>query len=267
MTFFQINKFQFLFVIFLSALHIADAQKLNPGYLGNTQTVSIQNTSSIGNALTGSKLIENNLGISYEKAMNKSFGLELGIQHYNGHINQKNVDYYDSYWYQYSSSTFSSNYYYPVNTSYNYSTTEFVVTPKFYFLGNGAVAPYGAYFGIDLGYGFAKIKDSVNVDWSSYGGSGTIITPNNKFESTPWKNHKEVSLGINLGCRRFVSSTPISIFYQFNFGYIMAQTTPEHLAFLDANFVNHQDLLESYMMRNLGNRKLIQFKFGLGYSF
>lgn len=242
------------------------AQRFNPGYLGLKQTISLESTISPCNALTGSKLMETNFGLNYEKVFKKSFGLQVGVQRINGHVNQANADYYDGSW---TYNTPSYNYYItPTKLSFDYKVTEFNITPKFYFTENGAVAPYGGYFGIDLGYSFAKIKDSVQVNWYQYswsGGSSTV--PNSYYTSTPWKTHKALTLGFNFGNRRFISSTPISIFYQLNFAYIMAQTTAENLAYLDASIYNHQDLLESFMIRNFGNKKLIQFKFGLGYSF
>jgi len=261
----KMKSFLLTVSIAIASLKSLRAQSFNPGYLGLKQTISIESTISPCNALTGSKLLENNFGINYEKVFKKTFGLQIGIQKINGHINQTNAEYYDGYWINANST--NRDYMYPVNTSVNYGITELNITPKFYFTEKGAVAPYGDYFGIDIGYGFAKIKDPVDVGWRHYSWSGTSVTPNSYYVSTPWKTHKALTLGFNFGKRRFISSTPISVFYQVNFAYIMAQTTAENLAYLDGEIYNHQDLLESFMIRNYGNKKLIQFKFGLGYSF
>lgn len=237
----------------------------NPGYLGYIQSFDLTCSPQFFNLIAGGPALKPAFGLAYERATKSRFSWRLGYSHINNSVSQKNLDYYSPYL-EITDPNKSIDYSQESLTgSFDYSYSAFSLAAKFFKNSKGAVAPFGSYWGLELDYGTAVVKDDSRII--------TMVDPNGngnyqkvKFENDPWKKVKIVSLHFTMGNRRYFGSSGISCFYQAGFGYPMWQNANTNLLARSESFVNHQDLIESTMVRHIANGGIIEFKLGLGYG-
>lgn len=237
----------------------------NPGYLGYIQSFDVTCSPQFFNMIAGGPTLKPAFGLAYERATKSRFSWRLGYSQINNTVSQKNLDYYAPY----LEITDPSKSFDPsqesLTGSFDYSYKAFSLGAKFFKNSKGAVAPFGSYWGLELDYGTAVVKNDsrivTKVDPNGWGDYQPV-----KYENEPWNKVKIVSLHFTVGKRRYFGTSGISCFYEAGIGYPMWQNANTNLLARSESFENHQDLIESTMVRHIANGCLVEFKFGLGYG-
>jgi hypothetical protein len=132
----------------------------NPGYMGNTSAVEITSDFSFPIISGFGPYIARQTAISYEKSYSKDFGLKAGLRFGGLNLNavEQGLDQFDV-----NNLTGESTS--PIGGSLEYRTTEFFVSPKFYFTESGALAPFGSFIGLEFALTQVELEDKLK--WNS----------------------------------------------------------------------------------------------------
>lgn len=238
----------------------------NPGYLGFTKSIDLTYTPLFMNAVAGGPTIKSNFGLGYEVSGKKNISFCFGLTHYANTVNQENLDYFDHALLipnNNSSPWWGNTYdYHTGRGSFDYRYSALTVGTKFFRVSKGSSAPYGSFLGFNLTYGLSRITED-RVKFLNYSSSPAKEV---SLINEPYRNISILALQIHFGRRRYIGRTGISYFYQMGMGYPFWQSSMDNLSSDDDEFENHQDLLESAMVRHIANSTLFEFKIGIGYG-
>jgi hypothetical protein len=238
----------------------------NPGYLGYTQSVDVTCSPQFFNLVAGGPALKPAFGLAYERSTKSRLSWRIGYSRINNSVTQKNLDYYSPYLEISDPNIPFDPSRESLTGSFDYSYKAFSLGAKFFKNSKGAVAPFGSYWGLELDYGTAVVTDDsrivTKVDPNGWGDYQPV-----KYENDPWKKVKIVSLHLTMGKRRYFGTSGISCFYEAGIGYPMWQNANTYLlAGSGGIFNNHQDLIESSMVRHVANGGIVEFKIGFGYG-
>lgn len=247
-----------LVIVFaLSAYNKIQAQS-NPGYLGRTGLVQFDLTGLMGNFIFSGPAIKVNYGFSYEKARDQNFAWNFGYSQTNQSMDYDMI--YGEYLTYYNGNTYNN---YLANSTFDYSFSEFKVTPKWYSASQGAVSPYGAYNGLELSLGFMNINNADNVKWQQ----PLSTADEGKLKSIP--SVTVFSASYIFGGRRMVTDQ-IGVDFTLGMGYTLYQTLPGNLLDYVDGETNVSTIEEFYQytaLKHMSSSKLFQAKLGLSYLF
>jgi hypothetical protein len=247
-----------LVIIFaLSANNEIQAQS-NPGFMGKTGLVQFDLTGLMGNLIYEGPAVKVNYGFSYEKARNQNFAWNFGYSQTNQTMDYNMIigeylTYYDNG--QYNNVRDKA--------SFDYSFSEFKITPKWYNASQGAVSPYGVYSGLELSLGFLNISNADKEQWrqplSSEEGA--------KLNSIP--SVTVFSASYIFGGRRMVTDQ-IGVDFTLGMGYTLYQTLPGNLLDYvegDSYAETIQEFYQYTALKHMSCSKLFQAKLGVSYLF
>ena len=248
-----------LVIVFaLSANNQIHAQS-NPGYLGRTGLVQFDLTGLMGNLIFSGPNLKVNYGFSYEMARNQNFAWNFGFSQTNQTMDNAMISgeslmlYDDNANYNYSTA----------NSTFDYSFSEIKVTPKWYNSSKGAIAPYGAYNGLELSLGFLNMTGGEKVNWEHPLTSEAIAKSKNIPSVTVF------SASYIFGGRRMVADQ-IGIDFTLGMGYTLYQSLPGNLLdYVDGETPAHsvEEFVQYTALKHVSSSKFFQAKLGVSYLF
>jgi hypothetical protein len=226
----------------------------NPGFMGKTGLVQFDLTGLMGNLIYEGPAVKVNYGFSYEKARNQNFAWNFGYSQTNQTMDYNMI--IGEYLTYYDNNVRDK-------ASFDYSFSEFKITPKWYNASQGAVSPYGVYSGLELSLGFLNISNADKEQWrqplSSEEGA--------KLNSIP--SVTVFSASYIFGGRRMVTDQ-IGVDFTLGMGYTLYQTLPGNLLDYvegDSYAETIEEFYQYTALKHMSSSKLFQAKLGVSYLF
>jgi len=231
----------------------------NPGYLGRKNLVQFDINGLMGNMVFDGPILNTNFGISYEMARSEDFAWNFGYSNTSQTMTQSMMD-GESLQFAQTDNQSSENFYLN-GGSMNYSINEIKVSPKWYALSKGGLAPYGASGSLEFSLGFVSV-DPANVKWKQ-----TLSTQNQAIKNFPTSTM--FSISYFFGGRRMIADQ-IGLEYNIGFGYTFYQSLDGNLIDLVDERGVFSDLATYYQylaVKHASSSKLLQAKVGISYLF
>lgn len=231
----------------------------NPGYLGKKNLIQLDINGLMGNMLFDGPLLNTNFGFSYEIARREDFAWNFGYANTSQEMDKSMMEGEGLTFVQddgQSTEIFDLN-----GGSMNYSISEFKVSPKWYALNKGGIAPYGSSGSLEFSLGFISV-DPQKVDWRQ-----AMNEQNSKINNFPTSSI--FSISYFFGGRRMIADQ-IGLEYNFGFGYTFYQSLDGNLLDLVEEGGQFQDLAKYYQyvaVKHASSSKLFQAKVGICYLF
>jgi len=246
-----------LIVIFAFLANNYIQAQSNPGFMGRTGLVQFDLTGLMGNLIFEGPALKVNYGFSYEKARDQNFAWNFGYSQTNQTMDYNMIG---GEYLTYYNNTYNN---YLSNSSFDYSFSEFKVTPKWYNASQGAVSPYGAYNGLELSLGFLNITNANKVIWQQQ----LSVDDGAKLNSIP--SVTVFSASYIFGSRRMVTDQ-IGVDFTLGMGYTLYQSLPGNLLdYVDGetNVGTIEEFFQYTALKHMSSSKLFQAKLGLSYLF
>lgn len=232
----------------------------NPGYLGKKNLIQLDINGLMGNMLFDGPLLNTNFGFSYEMARREDFAWNFGYANTSQEMDKSMMDGEGLSFYE--TDNFGGGQNFDLQGgSMNYSISEFKVSPKWYALNKGGIAPYGSSGSLEFSLGFISVNPK-NVQWKQE------LNAQNKG-ITNFPTSSIFSISYFFGGRRMIADQ-IGLEYNFGFGYTFYQSLDGNLMDLVDEGGVFQDLATYYQyvaVKHASSSKLFQAKVGISYLF